>query len=51
MPKVRRIYWTPSFVRAFQKRVVGAPDEARFRSKVEAFVADVFDASIRAHKL
>jgi len=51
MPKVRRIYWTPSFVRAFQKRVVGAPDEARFRSKVEAFVADVIDASIRAHKL
>jgi mRNA-degrading endonuclease YafQ of YafQ-DinJ toxin-antitoxin module len=51
MPKVRRIYWTLSFVRAFRKRVVGTPDEARFRSKIEAFVADVFDASIRAHKL
>jgi addiction module RelE/StbE family toxin len=46
------ISFSSSFKRAFKKRVKGNSDlETRFWQKVELFVNDPFDRSLKTHKL
>lgn len=46
------VSFSSSFRRAFKKRVKGKADlEARFRAKLEMFIADPYDPNLRTHKL
>ncbi|MBD1822137.1 type II toxin-antitoxin system mRNA interferase toxin, RelE/StbE family [Cyanobacteria bacterium FACHB-DQ100] len=46
------VSFSPSFRLAFKKRVKGKTDlEARFLAKLEIFIANPFDPSLRTHKL
>lgn len=46
------ISFSSSFRRAFKKRIKGNLDlEARFWQKVEQFIIDPFDQSLKTHKL
>ena len=46
------ISFSSSFKRAFKKRVKGSTDlEAKFWQKVELFVNDPFEQSLKTHKL
>lgn len=46
------ISFSSSFKRAFKKRVKGSTDlEAKFWHKVELFVNDPFEQSLKTHKL
>ena len=51
MPKIRKLVWASGFKRAFRKRVLGTPEEARFQQKMDMFVENPFDARLKTHKL
>lgn len=51
MPKITKLIWTNRFRRAFRRRVADTPEESNFRAKLETFLSDPFDPSIRTHKL
>ena len=47
-----QIFFSPSFKRAFKKRVVGRKDlEEKFWRRVEFFTGNPFDSRLRTHKL
>lgn len=47
-----KVSFSSSFRRTFKKRIKGNPDlEVRFWQKVERFIADPFDQSLKTHKL
>ncbi len=47
-----QIFFSPSFKRAFKKRVVGRKDlEEKFWRRVEVFTGNPFDSRLRTHKL
>jgi len=46
------VSFSSSFKRAFKKRIKGSADlEARFWQKLEQFIVDPFDPSLKTHKL
>lgn len=47
-----KVTYSSSFKRSYKRKVAGDSErEARFRSKVESFMLDPFDKSLRTHKL
>ena len=51
MPKISRIAWSPSFKRAFRKRIAGTPMEHIFRQRLRKFIEDPFAPGLKTHKL
>ena len=47
-----QIFFSPSFKRAFKKRVAGRKDlEEKFWRRIEIFTNNPFDSRLRTHKL
>ncbi|WP_254563643.1 type II toxin-antitoxin system YafQ family toxin [Oscillatoria sp. HE19RPO] len=46
------VSFSSAFKRAFKKKIKGSPDlEARFWQKLELFIIDPFEPSLKTHKL